>query len=163
MHRNADCCATYRWYSKTNTRHPHRHAGIYCFDAYYFANHTHDMLFLLDDYKDYGANCEGMAAEIEDHILRKHMCWLSQTKCRILLKILFNDCKVMSLTVFLWLHIYQEIKATDMKYKNRVRSRISNLKDPKNPNLRKNVLAGAIELSRIAIMTAEVDCRYWIS
>ncbi|KTF94360.1 hypothetical protein cypCar_00014530 [Cyprinus carpio] len=27
-----------------------------------------------DDYKDYGANCEGMAAEIEDHILRKHMC-----------------------------------------------------------------------------------------
>lgn len=43
-----------------------------------------------------------------------------------------------------------------MKYKNRVRSRISNLKDPKNPDLRKNVLAGAIELSRIASMTAEV-------
>uniref|UniRef100_A0A672K3H5 Transcription elongation factor A3 n=1 Tax=Sinocyclocheilus grahami TaxID=75366 RepID=A0A672K3H5_SINGR len=60
----------------------------------------------------------GMAAEIEDHILSKHM-------------------------------------SADMKYKNRVRSRISNLKDPKNPNLRKNVLAGAIELSRIAIMTAE--------
>ncbi|KAK3551329.1 hypothetical protein QTP70_015009 [Hemibagrus guttatus] len=53
------------------------------------------------------------------------------------------------------LNIYQEIKATDMKYKNRVRSRISNLKDPKNPNLRKNVLGGAIELSRIATMTAE--------
>ncbi|XP_060725914.1 transcription elongation factor A protein 3 isoform X7 [Tachysurus vachellii] len=71
-----------------------------------------------DDYKYYGANCDSMAAEIEDHI-------------------------------------YQEIKATDMKYKNRVRSRISNLKDPKNPNLRKNVLGGAIELSRIATMTAE--------
>ncbi|XP_026857363.2 transcription elongation factor A protein 3 isoform X2 [Electrophorus electricus] len=71
-----------------------------------------------DDYKDYGANCDAMASEIEDHI-------------------------------------YQEIKATDMKYKNRVRSRISNLKDPKNPNLRKNVLGGAIELSRIATMTAE--------
>ncbi|XP_039535632.1 transcription elongation factor A protein 3 isoform X1 [Pimephales promelas] len=71
-----------------------------------------------DDYKDYGTNCEGMAAEIEDYI-------------------------------------YQEIRATDMKYKNRVRSRISNLKDPKNPNLRKNVLAGAIELSRLATMTAE--------
>ncbi|XP_052003074.1 transcription elongation factor A protein 3-like isoform X5 [Xyrauchen texanus] len=71
-----------------------------------------------DDYKDYGANCEVMAAEIEDHV-------------------------------------YQEIKATDMKYKNRVRSRISNLKDHKNPNLRKNVLAGAIELSRLASMTAE--------
>ncbi|XP_055084089.1 transcription elongation factor A protein 3 isoform X2 [Periophthalmus magnuspinnatus] len=52
-------------------------------------------------------------------------------------------------------HIYQEIKATDMKYKNRVRSRISNLKDPKNPGLRKNVLAGNIDLSRIASMTAE--------
>ncbi|XP_030605677.1 transcription elongation factor A protein 3 isoform X2 [Archocentrus centrarchus] len=71
-----------------------------------------------NDYKDFGANCESMAAEIEDHI-------------------------------------YQEIKATDMKYKNRVRSRISNLKDPKNPGLRRNVLAGSIELSRIATMSAE--------
>lgn len=71
-----------------------------------------------NDYKDFGTNCESMAAEIEDHI-------------------------------------YQEIKATDMKYKNRVRSRISNLKDPKNPGLRRNVLAGSIELSRIASMSAE--------
>ncbi|XP_029929274.1 transcription elongation factor A protein 3 isoform X2 [Myripristis murdjan] len=71
-----------------------------------------------NDYKEFGANCESMAAEIEHHI-------------------------------------YQEIKATDMKYKNRVRSRISNLKDPKNPGLRRNVLAGGIELSRIATMTAE--------
>lgn len=53
-------------------------------------------------------------------------------------------------------HIYQEIKATDMKYKNRVRSRISNLKDPKNPGLRRNVLAGSIDLNRIATMSAEV-------
>ncbi|KAM9806014.1 transcription elongation factor A protein 3 isoform X1 [Syngnathus typhle] len=71
-----------------------------------------------NDYKDFGTNCDSMAAEIEDHI-------------------------------------YQEIKATDMKYKNRVRSRISNLKDPKNPGLRRNVLAGSIDLSRIAIMSAE--------
>ncbi|XP_068612583.1 transcription elongation factor A protein 3 isoform X2 [Brachionichthys hirsutus] len=71
-----------------------------------------------NDFKDFGTNCESMAAEIEDHI-------------------------------------YQEIKATDMKYKNRVRSRISNLKDPKNPGLRRNVLAGSIDLSRIASMSAE--------
>ncbi|KAM7420488.1 hypothetical protein PAMA_014957 [Pampus argenteus] len=71
-----------------------------------------------NDYKDFGTNCDSMAAEIEDLI-------------------------------------YQEIKATDMKYKNRVRSRISNLKDPKNPGLRRNVLAGSIELSRIASMSAE--------
>ncbi|TRY92008.1 hypothetical protein DNTS_034902 [Danionella cerebrum] len=77
-----------------------------------------------DDYKDFGANCEAMAAELEDHIL----------------------CKEATSS---------EIRATDMKYKNRVRSRISNLKDPKNPNLRKNVLAGALELSRIASMSAE--------
>uniref|UniRef100_A0A8C5T468 Transcription elongation factor n=1 Tax=Malurus cyaneus samueli TaxID=2593467 RepID=A0A8C5T468_9PASS len=44
---------------------------------------------------------------------------------------------------------------TDMKYRNRVRSRISNLKDPKNPSLRRNVLCGAIEPSLIARMTAE--------
>ncbi|XP_059194364.1 transcription elongation factor A protein 3 isoform X2 [Centropristis striata] len=71
-----------------------------------------------NDYKDFGTNCDIMAAEIEHHI-------------------------------------YQEIKATDMKYKNRVRSRISNLKDPKNPGLRRNVLAGSIDLGRIASMSAE--------
>uniref|UniRef100_A0A8C3SNI3 Transcription elongation factor n=1 Tax=Chelydra serpentina TaxID=8475 RepID=A0A8C3SNI3_CHESE len=51
----------------------------------------------------------------------------------------------------LWL----ELKSTDMKYRNRVRSRISNLKDPKNPNLRRDVLNGAISPSLIARMTAE--------
>ncbi|NWI74405.1 TCEA3 protein, partial [Dryoscopus gambensis] len=45
--------------------------------------------------------------------------------------------------------------ARDMKYRNRVRSRISNLKDPKNPVLRRNVLCGAIEPGLIARMTAE--------
>lgn len=53
-------------------------------------------------------------------------------------------------------HIYQELKSTDMKYRNRVRSRISNLKDPRNPSLRQNVLSGAISPGLIAKMTAEV-------
>lgn len=44
-----------------------------------------------------------------------------------------------------------------MKYKNRVRSRISNLKDAKNPNLRKNVLCGNIPPDLFARMTAEVS------
>ncbi|XP_077826515.1 transcription elongation factor A protein 3 isoform X7 [Macaca mulatta] len=52
-------------------------------------------------------------------------------------------------------HIYQELKSTDMKYRNRVRSRISNLKDPRNPGLRRNVLSGAISAGLIAKMTAE--------
>ncbi|XP_007440321.1 transcription elongation factor A protein 3 isoform X3 [Python bivittatus] len=52
-------------------------------------------------------------------------------------------------------HIFQELKSTDMKYRNRVRSRISNLKDPKNPGLRRNVLCGAIPPALIAKMTAE--------
>ncbi|XP_036375113.1 transcription elongation factor A protein 1 isoform X2 [Megalops cyprinoides] len=51
--------------------------------------------------------------------------------------------------------IFQEFKNVDMKYKNRVRSRISNLKDIKNPNLRRNVLCGNIPPSRMASMTAE--------
>lgn len=45
-----------------------------------------------------------------------------------------------------------------MKYKNRVRSRISNLKDMKNPNLRRTVLCGSVTPERMAKMTAEV-CR----
>ncbi|XP_075051969.1 transcription elongation factor A protein 3-like isoform X21 [Mixophyes fleayi] len=71
-----------------------------------------------DDYKQFGANCERIAWEME-------------------------EC------------IYNEMKATDMKYRNRVRSRISNLKDPKNPNLRRNVLCGVVSPQNIATMTAE--------
>ncbi|MBN3321735.1 TCEA1 protein, partial [Atractosteus spatula] len=51
--------------------------------------------------------------------------------------------------------IFQEFKNTDMKYKNRVRSRIANLKDVKNPNLRRNVLCGNVPPDRMAKMTAE--------
>ncbi|NXO65520.1 TCEA3 protein, partial [Phainopepla nitens] len=52
-------------------------------------------------------------------------------------------------------HILEGLESTDMKYRNRVRSRISNLKDPKNPGLRRNVLCGAIGPALIARMTAE--------
>ncbi|XP_015220624.1 transcription elongation factor A protein 2 [Lepisosteus oculatus] len=51
--------------------------------------------------------------------------------------------------------IYREFKSTDMKYKSRLRSRISNLKDQKNPDLRRSVLCGSISAERIATMTAE--------
>uniref|UniRef100_UPI00398E3F7A transcription elongation factor A protein 1-like isoform X1 n=2 Tax=Pristiophorus japonicus TaxID=55135 RepID=UPI00398E3F7A len=51
--------------------------------------------------------------------------------------------------------VFQDMGNTDMKYKNRVRSRIANLKDTKNPNLRKNVLCGNITAEQIARMTAE--------
>nr|KAF6445330.1 transcription elongation factor A3 [Molossus molossus] len=88
-----------------------------------------------DDYKDYGVNCDKMASEIEDHIL-----------------VLCQGLAGWPLTMP---HIYQELKSTDMKYRNRVRSRISNLKDPRNPGLRRNVLSGAISTGLIAKMTAE--------
>ncbi|XP_051040041.1 transcription elongation factor A protein 2 isoform X1 [Phodopus roborovskii] len=51
--------------------------------------------------------------------------------------------------------IFLDVGNTDMKYKNRVRSRISNLKDAKNPSLRRNVLCGAITPQQIAVMTSE--------
>nr|XP_020470720.1 transcription elongation factor A protein 2-like isoform X1 [Monopterus albus] len=71
-----------------------------------------------DDHKTIGADCEHLAAQIEEQI-------------------------------------FQEFKSTDMKYKTRLRSRISNLKDQKNPELRRNVLCGNISPQRIACMTAE--------
>ncbi|KFW74776.1 Transcription elongation factor A protein 2, partial [Manacus vitellinus] len=77
-----------------------------------------------DDYVAIGADCEHIAAQIEELL----------------------DCPV---------RIYQDVKNTDMKYKNRVRSRISNLKDSKNPELKKNVLCGAITPEQIAVMTSE--------
>lgn len=52
-------------------------------------------------------------------------------------------------------NIFEEFKNTDTKYKNRVRSRVANLKDVKNPDLRANVLSGLIPPDRIAKMTAE--------
>lgn len=52
--------------------------------------------------------------------------------------------------------IFKEFKNTEMKYKNRVRSRVANLKDTKNPDLRLNFLTGSIGVSRMAKMTAEV-------
>ncbi|KAG7311688.1 hypothetical protein JYU34_002742 [Plutella xylostella] len=51
--------------------------------------------------------------------------------------------------------IYMEFKNTDMRYRNRVRSRVANLKDPKNPTLRTNFLNGVISASRLAKMTPE--------
>lgn len=51
--------------------------------------------------------------------------------------------------------IYAEFKNTDMRYKNRVRSRVANLKDSKNPTLRTNFIAGAISAQQLAKMTPE--------
>ncbi|XP_075427659.1 transcription elongation factor A protein 2 isoform X2 [Ascaphus truei] len=51
--------------------------------------------------------------------------------------------------------VFREVQNTDMKYKNRIRSRISNLKDGRNPDLRKNVLCGAITPEQIAVMSCE--------
>lgn len=44
--------------------------------------------------------------------------------------------------------IFLEFKNTDMRYKNRVRSRISNLKDSKNPELRVNFVSGVIAANK---------------
>lgn len=51
--------------------------------------------------------------------------------------------------------IFAEFKNTDMRYKNRIRSRVANLKDTKNPTLRTNFIAGAITAQKLAKMTPE--------
>uniref|UniRef100_H2ZJF7 Uncharacterized protein n=1 Tax=Ciona savignyi TaxID=51511 RepID=H2ZJF7_CIOSA len=51
--------------------------------------------------------------------------------------------------------IYAEFKDTGVKYKNRIRSRFSNLKDTRNSLLRQNVLNGILKPEQIAKMTAE--------
>lgn len=63
-------------------------------------------------------------------------------------------CWSVSLTV--GVNIFKEHKDTGMKYKSRVRSRVSNLGDLKNPNLREQVICGNISPARIATMTTEV-------
>ncbi|XP_070555924.1 transcription elongation factor A protein 1-like isoform X2 [Ptychodera flava] len=51
--------------------------------------------------------------------------------------------------------IFTEFTNTDTKYKNRIRSRVANLKDSRNPGLRQKVLSGEITPERIATMTAD--------
>jgi len=50
---------------------------------------------------------------------------------------------------------FDEFGNTDAKYRSRIRSRVANLKDAKNPNLRLGVLIGSITPERLAKMTAE--------
>lgn len=51
--------------------------------------------------------------------------------------------------------IYQEFRNTEAGYKNRLRSRVYNLKDVKNPQLRENVLRGVISAKRMATMSSD--------
>lgn len=66
-----------------------------------------------------------------------------------------DGCNVDGLAAKIEESIYTEFGDTNMKYKNRVRSRVSNLKDSRNPALRLNVLHGAIDPERIARMSAD--------
>lgn len=51
--------------------------------------------------------------------------------------------------------IFKEFRNTEMKYKNRIRSKVANLKDSKNPQLRENVILGAISPERLATMSPD--------
>lgn len=51
--------------------------------------------------------------------------------------------------------VFREFKDVNEKYRNRIRSRVSNLKDLKNPELRRRVLLGMITPDRMAVLTAE--------
>eukprot|EP01136_Pigoraptor_vietnamica_P010083 Opistho-1_new@47288 len=51
--------------------------------------------------------------------------------------------------------VFDEFKAANDKYKNRMRSRVTNLKDARNPNLRIRILTGDISASDFAKMTAD--------
>lgn len=78
----------------------------------------------------------------------------------------FNE-HMNSSNIFWWSTIsaiFKELKDTGVKYRNRVRSRISNLKDAKNPNLRISVLLGRITPERLAVLTSEVHIivRHWL-
>ncbi|KAA0196300.1 Transcription elongation factor S-II, partial [Fasciolopsis buskii] len=51
--------------------------------------------------------------------------------------------------------IYDLFSNTDSKYKQRVRTRVMNLRDSNNPNLRINVLMGHVNPTKLASMTSE--------
>ncbi|KAF7232858.1 hypothetical protein EG68_10030 [Paragonimus skrjabini miyazakii] len=51
--------------------------------------------------------------------------------------------------------IFDIFNSTDSKYKQRVRTRVMNLRDSNNPNLRLNVLMGHVNPEKLASMTSE--------
>jgi len=51
--------------------------------------------------------------------------------------------------------IFDQFKSTNDKYKAAIRSRVFNLRDKKNPELRENVLLGMVSPERLATMTTE--------
>ena len=53
--------------------------------------------------------------------------------------------------------IYDDLKDVGMKYKNRIRSRVANLGDAKNPFLKKRVISGDITPRMIAVMSTQVE------
>lgn len=53
--------------------------------------------------------------------------------------------------------IFKEFKNTDNKYKNKIRSRVANLRDKKNPHLREMVLVGSVSAEKLCRMTPEVS------
>ncbi|KAK9506597.1 hypothetical protein O3M35_008498 [Rhynocoris fuscipes] len=48
--------------------------------------------------------------------------------------------------------IFKEFEDTNVRYRNRIRSRIANLKDQKNPELKEKFLRGEISVSELATM-----------
>jgi len=51
--------------------------------------------------------------------------------------------------------IYDQFKSTNDKYKAAIRSRVFNLRDKRNPELRENVLLGMVSPERLATMSTE--------
>lgn len=54
-------------------------------------------------------------------------------------------------------YVFKEFNSVDSRYKNRIRSRIINLQDSRNPRLRENVILGVISCQRFANMSSEVS------
>ena len=52
--------------------------------------------------------------------------------------------------------IYKMFKEPNVKYKNRIKSRVMNLRDKRNSNLKKLIIAGDVSAERFAKMTSEV-------
>ncbi|KAK2503790.1 hypothetical protein MC885_005781 [Smutsia gigantea] len=103
------------------------------------------------DHMAVGTDCERLSAQIEEYILCARawgLGFLVESQGQPSLLPSPGSWVVLA-------RIFRDVGNTDMKYKNRIRSRISNLKDAKNPDLRRNVLCGAITPQQIAVMTSE--------
>lgn len=102
------------------------------------------------------ASPEELAEELEEAIYAEFKNTDNRYKNRVIKHLIIFHTELFFFFIYTCKNIYIYIDVIKiLSVRLQVRSRVANLRDAKNPNLRMNFLVGAITPARLAVMTAE--------